>query len=285
LKLKFIFIFMFFLPSARAAAQERPFFITYDHALEEPGSLETALNPALGTQRGGGGFLSWWAEFEYGAKAWWTTAAYLNGQRTRRDSTVFTGFRWENRIRPLMLEHRVNPVIYLELERLSEADKTLVPVVGHDIEAEHAEPNEATSGERETELEARLILSSRLEGWTIAENLVFERSLEGGPWEFGYSFGLSRPLALAASPARCSVCPENFVAGIEVYGGLGDTGSFGLKKTAHYLAPVLAWELPRGATLRVSPTFGLNGNSHRFVLRFGAAFEIPSFGRRVGLVR
>jgi hypothetical protein len=266
--------------SVEARAQERPFFITYDHALEEPGNLEIALNPTFGTQRGGGSFVSSWAELEYGATAWWTTAAYLNGQTTRHDSTVFTGFRWENRFRPLMVEHRVNPVLYLELERLSEADKTLLPVVGHDVEAEHAEPNEETSLERETELEARLILSSRVKGWTVAENLVVERNLEGGPWEFGYSFGVSRPMALAASPRHCSACRENFVAGIEVFGGLGDTRSFGLTKTAHYLAPVFAWELPGAVTLRVSPTFGLNGDSHRFLLRLGAAVEIPRLGRR-----
>jgi hypothetical protein len=179
-----------------------------------------------------------------------------------------------------MTEHRVNPVLYLELERLSEADKTLVPVVGHDVEAEHAEPNEETSRERETELEARLILSSRVKGWTLAENVILEKNLEGEPWEFGYSFGVSRPLALAASPNNCTFCRENFVAGIEVFGGLGDSQRFGTKQTAHYLAPVLAWEAPRGLRLRVSPTFGLNGDSHRFVLRFGAAVEIPGFGRR-----
>jgi hypothetical protein len=273
-------LFLLLFPAPQAAAQDRPFFVTYDHALEEPGNLEIAVNPAFGTQRGGGSFVSSWLELEYGAKAWWTSAVYFNGQSTRHDSTVFTGFRWENRLRPLMTEHRVNPVLYLELERLSEADKTLLPVVGHDVEAEHAEPNEETSRERETELEARLILSSRVKGWTLAENVILEKNLEGEPWEFGYSFGVSRPLALAASPNNCTFCRENFVAGIEVFGGLGDSQRFGTKQTAHYLAPVLAWEAPRGLRLRVSPTFGLNGDSHRFVLRFGAAVEIPGFGRR-----
>jgi hypothetical protein len=33
--------------------------------------------------------------------------------------------------------------------------------------------------------------------------------------------------------------------------------------------------------LRVSPAFGLNDNSHRFLLRWGISYEIPQFGRSV----
>jgi len=45
-------------------------------------------------QRNGNNFHAYWAEFEYGATAWWTTELYLDGQTTFHDSTVFTGFRW-----------------------------------------------------------------------------------------------------------------------------------------------------------------------------------------------
>ena len=65
----------------------------------------------------------------------------------------------------------------------------------------------------------------------------------------------------------------------EMYGGLGTRESFGLAKTTHYLAPLIAWNLPSGVTLRLSPTLGLNSSSHRFLLRFGASYEIPNFGR------
>ena len=50
-------------------------------------------------------------EFEFGATAWWTTEFYLDGQITQHDSTIFTGYRWENRFRPLMREHWINPVL------------------------------------------------------------------------------------------------------------------------------------------------------------------------------
>ncbi len=63
-----------------------------------------------------------------------------------------------------------------------------------------------------------------------------------------------------------------------MYGGLGDRYSFGLKDTSHYLAPAIAWNLPSGWTLRISPGFGLNDNSHRLLLRWGISREISGFG-------
>ena len=67
-----------------------------------------------------------------------------------------------------------------------------------------------------------------------------------------------------------------------MYGGLGDRHDFGLHQTSHYLAPVAAWNLPSGWTLKVSPGFGLNEQSHGFVLRWGLSYEFSGFGERVG---
>jgi hypothetical protein len=264
-----------------AYAQDRSYFITYNHQMEEPGSLEISVNPVLGTQRGGHSFLASWTEFEYGVKGWWTTEVYLDAQSTRRESTVFTGVRWENRFRLLWREHWINPVLYVEFENINGADKTMLEVVGHDGAADHLVPNNLSRRERKREIETKLILSSNLKGWNISENFIAEKNLANEPWEFGYAIGFSRPLALAARPDHCTLCAENFVAGVEFYGGLGDRHSFGLKDTSHYIAPLLAWNLPSGTTLRISPTFGLNGNSHRLLLRFGVSHEISGFGRRV----
>ena len=104
------------------------------------------------------------------------------------------------------------------------------------------------------------------------------KNLAGEPWEFGYALGASRPLALKGAAKRCNFCPQNFVAGVEMYGGLGDTASFGLRETSHYLAPIVAWNMPSGWTLRASPTFGLNDNSRRFMIRWGVAKEFSGFG-------
>src|SRR5260221_13575890 len=133
-------------------AQESPYIVTYDHYLEEPGSLEVEYFSTFGTQRGGNDFHSFWAEFEYGATAWWTTELYLDGQTTFNDSTIFTGFRWENRIRPLQREHFINPVLYFEYEHISGADKILKEIEGHDGEADASESNALARKEHKHEL-------------------------------------------------------------------------------------------------------------------------------------
>jgi hypothetical protein len=264
-----------------AFAQESPYIVTYDHYLEEPGNLEIEYFSTFGTQRGGNDFHAFWTELEYGATAWWTTELYLDGQTTFGDSTVFTGARFENRIRPLKREHFINPVFYVEYERKSGADKILKEVEGHDVESDFLVPNAEARKEHDNELEFKLILSSTVKGWNFAENMIASKNLSNHPWEFGYALGASRPLALKASAKRCSFCRENFIAGVEMYGGLGDRYNFGLHDTSHYLAPVVDWNLPSGWTLRLSPGFGLNGNSHAFLLRWGVSREITGFGETV----
>src|SRR5947199_326407 len=170
----------------QSAKAEKPYFVTYDDQMEEPGNFELSFNPVVGLPQRNRAFVGSSTEFEYGAKGWWTTEFYLDSQSTRRDSTIFTGFRWENRFR-----------------------------------------------------------------------------------------------ALAASPTPCAFCRENFKAGAELYGGLGDWHQFGFRGTAHYLGPLLTWELPGGTSFRISPTFGLNRNSARLLVRFGVSYELPRFDRRV----
>src|SRR5215472_15786240 len=195
-----------------ARAQESPYFVTYDHYLEEPGSLEIEYFSTFGTQRQGNDFVSHWIELEYGAAAWWTTELYLDGQTTLHDNTIFTGFRWENRFRVLRQEHFINPVLYVEYEQISGADKILKEVEGHDVEADSSDLNALSRQEHDHEIETKLILSKTFNGWNIAENTIATKNLTGGnPWEFGYAIGVSRPLALKASVNRCSFCTENFI--------------------------------------------------------------------------
>jgi hypothetical protein len=261
---------------------EGPYFVTCDHHMEEPGSLEISVGPVFGIPKTGNGFLGTATEFEYGLKGWWTTEFYLDGQQTWRESTVFTGFRWENRFRLLMNEHRINPVLYVEYEDINGADKTLKEVVGFDSGLDNAEPNSETRREIEREIEAKLILSSDVRGWNIAENFIGEKVLNAAePWEFGYAFGANRPLALAASPRACNFCRENFRLGFEMFGGLGERHDFTLRGTSHYLAPLISWTLQNGTTLSVSPAFGLTHQSHRALVRVGIAYEFPRFGRTI----
>ena len=265
--------------SVSSFAQESPYIVTYDHYLEEPGSLEVEYFSTFGTQRGGNDFHAFWMEFEYGTTAWWTTEFYLDGQTTFNDSTIFTGFRLENRLRLLSREHIVNPVLYIEYENTSGADKILKEVEGHDVESDFDESNGVLRQDHDHELEMKLLLSSTFKGWNVALNPIFTKNLlPSEPWEFAYAVGASHPLALKALPERCNLCRENFIAGIEMYGGLGDTQSPGLHETSHYLAPAIAWNLPSDWTFRLSSGFGLNDNSHRLLLRWGVSREFSGFG-------
>ena len=269
------------LAVSEVRAQESPYIVTYDHYLEEPGNLEVEYYSTFGTQRGGDNYHAFWTELEYGATAWWTTEFYLEGQTTFNQSTLFTGYRWENRIRPLKHEHFINPVLYFEYEHVSGASKILKEVEGHDVEDDFLVPNAEARKEHKNEMELKLILSSTVKGWNISENILAVKNLSNEPWEFGYALGVSRPLALKASAKKCSFCRQHFTAGVEMYGGLGDRYSFGLRDTSHYLAPAIAWNMPSGWTLRASPGFGLNDNSHRFLMRFGIAREFSGFGEAV----
>src|SRR5260370_5824549 len=247
--------------------------------MEEPGNLEIATKNVTGKPDGANQFLGATTELEYGLKGWWTTEFSLDGQTTRGENTLFTGYRWENRFRLLPREHWINPVLYVEFENLNGADKGLLEVVGHDGKDDLAEPSGNARLEKRRELEAKLILGSYYKGWRIAENFIVEKNVRHQPYEFGYAAGISRPLALAARPDRCNFCPENFQAGVEMYGGLGTHADFGLHETSHYLAPTLAWTLASGTTFKVSPSFGITGTSAGLLLRFGVIYEIPQIGR------
>src|ERR1700736_880564 len=132
-------LFVIFLAAA-GTAQERPYFVTYSHEMEEPGNLEIEFFNAVGKPPEGNRFIGSTVEFEYGATAWWTSELYLDGQMTQHDSTIFTGYRWENRFRPLLREHWINPVIYVEFANIS-ADKALRELVGHDGKDNLVDPN------------------------------------------------------------------------------------------------------------------------------------------------
>jgi len=253
--------------------------VTYSHQMEEPGNLEVGVRSVTASPKGGNAFLAHALEFEYGVKAWWTSELYLDSQSTANESSLFTGFRWENRFRPLLREHWINPVLYIEFENINSADKSLLEVVGHDMRDGFLERNDRHEKKREAEL--KLILSSNVKGWNISENMIAEKNLAGEPWEFGYAVGVSRPLALIASAKQCVFCRENLSAGAEMYGGLGERYSFGLRDTSHYLAPVVEWRVPGSTTLKFSPGFGLNGNSQRFLFRFGVSYEIDQIASRL----
>jgi hypothetical protein len=267
------------LPSASAG--EAPNFITYTHQMEEPGNLEIDAKGVIGKPDGGRRFLGSAMEFEYGTTGWWTTEFYLDGQATRSDTTVFTGFRLENRFRVLPREYWINPVLYVEFEDINAADKSLLEVVGHDGNDDFLGSNAEARQHKEREIETKLILGSYVKGWTIAENFIIEKNIRHEPWEFGYAVAASRPLALRAKPDRCTFCAENFQAGVEMYGGLGTHKDFGLTDTSQYVAPTIAWQVPNGPVFRFSPGFGVTAQSLPMLLRFSVSYEVAQAGRAI----
>ncbi len=260
-----------------AQAQEPPYFVTYSQDLEEPGNLEIAEKSVTAAPRDANTFLTGTLELEYGATAWWTTEVYVEGQTTANDSNLFTGFRWENRFRPIPRELPVNPVLYVEYEDTNGATKSLLEVVGHDSIADFQNNNAQARLEVERELEGKLILSSYTHGWNFSENFIAEKNVRHEPWEFGYALGVSRPLSLVATGNPCKFCRQNISAGAELYGGLGTSTGFGLGQTSQYAGPTVQLDLQRGPTFSFSPQFGLNDNSVGVLWRFKASYEVQQF--------
>src|SRR5438045_3933862 len=169
-------------------AQESPFFVTYTHHMEEPGNLEIETSATTGIpQQGQRFYVAPYAELEYGVTAQWTSELYLEGSSVWGDSTVFTGWRFENRYKPLKREHWINPVLYLEYENLSEASRIQKEIEGGGPDL--TSRNALLTSEHAHELEGKLILSSTYHDWNISENFILTTNFsESEGVKFGYSF-------------------------------------------------------------------------------------------------
>ena len=279
-----LWLLCFVLPATLASAQEAPYFVTYDHHLEEPDNLEIETSATAGVPRSGQQlFVAPYVEIEYGVTGRWTTELYVESQATSGDSAVFTGWRIENRFRPLKREHGINPVLYLEYENVNEASRILKEIEGHsDLSSER---NAELSRTPAHELEGKLILSSDVRDWNIAGNFLATKNFSASEgFEFGYALGVARPLARIASGKRCRLCRENFVAGLEMYGGLGSTLDLSLSDTAHYLAPAIGWQVSDNSSVRFSTAVGLTHVSYPVVLRFGYSYEIRGLRRKLAQI-
>jgi len=265
---------------ASVSAQERAYFVTYDHYLEERGNLEIAVASTTGIPKNHEGvYTAPWLELEMGVTGWWTAELYLEGVTTRGTGNGFTGWRLENRFRPLRSEHRVTPVLYVEYENINEASRIQKEIVG--AGRLPFEPIADLTEEHAHELEVKLILSSAVGAWNVSENFIVERNLsESEGFEFGYSVGVARHLGALARDTACRLCAENFVVGVEAYGGLGSSEAFARDEQRHYLAPVVSWRLSDRSTVKASVGFGLTSTSDHALVRFGYAYELPVWRHR-----
>src|SRR5579864_9821639 len=173
-KASFLIVFLAILSSNFCRAQESPYFVTYDHHLEEPGNLEIETYTTSGIPRSGqSAYVAPYMELEYGVTGRWTSELYLEGQGTAGDSAVFTGWRLENRFRLLKREHPINPVLYLEYESTSEATRIQKEIVGGG--ADVTSLNSELQPRKNHELEGKLILSSTVRDWNVAGNFIAEK--------------------------------------------------------------------------------------------------------------
>jgi hypothetical protein len=260
------------LPAGVVLAQEKPYFVTYDDHVESRGELEMSLLTTTGTVRNEATrYYAPWMELEYGVTSWWTSELYIEGATFVGDGSAFTGWRLENRFRPLKGEHRFNPVLYVEYEDVNEASRIRKEVVGRGPLP--FEPIRDLAEDHARELEGRLIVSSNFGRWNVSENFILEKNLsEEEGVEFGYAVGVAR--TLGSGLETCRFCASAFIASLEAYGGLGTTGSGASGATQQYIAPVFSWHVTPGSLFRASIGFGLTSASDRYLIRVGYTFDI-----------
>jgi hypothetical protein len=259
--------------SGVAFAQERPYFVTYDDHVEKRGELElSVLNTTARARDEGTRYYAPWIELEYGVTSQWTTELYLESATFRGDGSAFTGWRLENRYRPIKGEHLFNPVLYVEYESTNEASRIQKEIVGRGPLP--VEPIRSLAENHANELEGRLILSSWFGNLNVSENLIAEKNLSHNEGvEFGYAVGVSWPL-MGTWDGECRFCASAFTPAVEVYGGLGTTAADADGATRQFLAPVITWHLTRGSLFRASAGFGMTSSSERFLLRVGYTFDL-----------
>jgi hypothetical protein len=237
--------------------KENPYFVTYTDELEDRGELELELLATGGPACcNSGGYVAPWLELEYGVTSWWTTELYLEGVHIADDGSAFTGWRSENRFRLFKGEHAVNPILYIEYEDINEASRIQKEIVGSGPLPRG--PIALLKEQHARELEGKLILSSDIGPWNVAENAIVEKNFsEEEGVEFGYAVGVSRTIG-------------RWVVGAEAYGGLGSTIETTLSDTRQFIAPIVGWRPPGGNSfVHVSIGFGLTDASDSYVLRVG----------------
>jgi len=250
------------LSASSAAAQERPYFVTYNDWLEDPGEVELSVLATGGPACcDSGRYVAPWLEIEYGVASRWTAELYLEGVAVAGDRSAFSGWRLENRFRPLAAHHAINPVLYVEYESVNEASRIQKEIVGSGPLAR--DPIASLVEEHAHELEGRVILSSDIGAWNVSENLIVEKNLSAEEGlEFGYAAGVSRGIG------------RHWTIGAEAYGGLGSTLDATLADARHFVAPVVAWHPTHASVLRVSVGFGLSASSDSHVLRVGYSVDV-----------
>jgi hypothetical protein len=259
--------------AGRESHREPPYFVTYDHSLEARHEFEFEVLSTIGVPRNNESvYAAPWVELEFGVTSLWTTEVYFEGVTTTSDGSGFTGWRWENRFRPLKKEHRVNPLLYFEYEHVNEASRIQKEIVGSGP-IDFA-PIADLKSEWQHEIETKLILSGRVHSWNVSGNFTLEKNLTTDEGiEFGYAAGIA-PLSAAEGGPNCRLCGSRVYPAFEIYGGLGTSKEFGAKDARHYIAPIVAWQVTPKSTIKASVGFGLTHASDHVLFRIAWGREL-----------
>lgn len=281
------------------------FFVTYNSEIEK-GEIElmfmndfTAPSETR-REEGQGNYLSHMVELEYAPFHQFATEFMVEWfEDLETGSKKFTGFRWENRYRLFRKDLLLNPMVYVEYEDLDPATRYKMEVSGW-IRPPYEEAEEEP--DRERILESRLILSDDVGPINLAFNWINETDVTSGYTAFGYSLGAmwmvhakrheaeghedhSHHHAAGGQERKSGEHHQGEEAeehhrggvgvGLELYGALGDTRSFGLvpSRQEHYLGPTFMYHIDNHWMMHTQLAIGLSRASDNLVrLNFGYEF-------------
>ncbi len=237
-----------------------PYFNTYSHHMEQgEWELEAgfdAVEPPEGPWRYGQ-----LLELEHGFSPHWASALYVLGSWEPGEAGRVDGYKAHVRFRPVAENRFFLPTLYLEYEQFHHEPVYRQAVTG----LLEGEEEEGSSTKRE--MEARVIFSQDFPWGNGALNLVGEKNLEGGRWEFGYTVGLAVKGPARLIPGAAALDPDgdgdsHVLFGLEAFGGLGGEGRFGAGgDRAHYLQPFVAVPLSARLALKGAYAFGLTSGA------------------------
>jgi len=128
-------------------------------------------------------------ELEYSPTSRYVTELYVEGFKTEDTGRGhISGYRWENRYRLTTDESGWNPMLYLEYENVDARIHHKMEVTGW-INPPY---DDSGGGDREHDIDGKLILSRDFGPYNFAFNFIGEHNLDTGVTEFGIATGVMR---------------------------------------------------------------------------------------------
>jgi hypothetical protein len=269
-----------------AQAQMNPYFTAINAPVPKD-HLMLMLLPDYQLARSGPDFLTYMGMAEYGVTDRWTVGFMAEGQKIGGLPATFGGVRVNSYFQLFPHDHLLHLTLYGEYESLNQAALYKMEVSGYGGEDLALPLSEARNSPAHT-FEQRLITRHDWGRVSLTFNFVSETNLENNENDFGYAWGFFRQAAWSGMGDMKGMAPPAFSArrlgyGVEMMGGLGNTGQFGFDwpRQQQYIGPVFSYALSPQWSLHLEPAVGLSDVSDRFVLRIGVGYSISGLLGRV----